>query len=121
MKRPEGHHNRAHQGTQRVANGRQDQPPPRPAHTGARGTKRPESGRETLSNVKQQETNKGGGGDDGTENKQGVKRKDPCGQDTADQHQIQKDFWKKFHEALNNLKAKEKAFSGNEEPMEGTQ
>ena len=120
-KRPEGHHNRAHQGTQRVATGGQDQPPLRAAHTGARGTKRPESGRETSSNVKQQETNKGGGGYDATENKRGVKRKDPRGQNTADQHQIQKDFRKKFHKALNYLNAKEKAFSGNEEPREGTQ
>ena len=121
LKRLEGHHNKAHQGTQRVATGGQDQPPPRAAHTGTRGTKRPESGRKTSSNVKQQETNKGGGGDDGTENKRGVKRKDPRVKNTLDQHRVQENFQKKFHKALNDLKAKEKAFSGNEEPTEGTQ
>ena len=57
---------RAYQGSQRVATGGKDHPPPREAHIRDRGTKRPESGREKSPNVKQQETNKGGGGDDGT-------------------------------------------------------
>ena len=109
-------HKRAYQGNQRVATGGKDHPPPREAHIRDRGTKRPESGREKSPNVKQQETNKGGGGYNRTENRLGVKRKDPRGQ-----HRIQKYFQNKFHEALDELKAQEKAFSGDEEPMEGTQ
>ena len=66
--------------------------------------------------MKQQETNRGGRGYDITENRQGVKRKDPRGQ-----NRVQKDFQKKFRKALHELKAQEKAFSGDEEPMEGTQ
>ena len=107
--------------TQRVATGKQDQTPPRAAHDGDRGTKRQESSRETSPNVKQQETNKGVGGYNGTENKQGAKRKDPRGHNTADQHQIQKDFRKKFHKDLKDLNSKEKASRGNEEPIEETE
>ena len=119
--RPEGHYNRAHQGNQKVATGRKDHLPPREAHTSDRGTKRPESGRETSPNGKQQETNRGGGRYDGTENRRGVKRKDPRGKNTTNQRRIQKDFQKKFHKALKELKAEEKALSGDDEPMEETQ
>ena len=57
---------------------------------------------------------------------QGTQRANIGGQDqtpprAANQHQIQKDFRKKFHGALNDLKAKEKASRGDEEPTEGTQ
>ena len=50
-----------------------------------------------------------------------VKWKDPRGQNTSDQHRGQEDFWKKFHDALNDPKARGRAFSGDEEPTEGTQ
>ena len=70
---------RAYQGSQRVATGGKDQPSSREAHIRDRGTKRPKSGREKSPNVKQQETNRGGKGYDTTENRRGVKRKDPRG------------------------------------------
>ena len=118
---PEEHHNRAEQGTQSGATGEHGQPPPRAVHTGVRGTKRQESGHETPPNAKRSKTNKGGGGHDGTAGKQGVKWKGPCGHNTSDRHPGQEDFWKKFHDALNNLKGRGRAFGSNGEPMEGTQ
>ena len=107
-------HKRAYQGSQMVATGGKDHPPPREAHIRDRGTKRPKSDREKPPNVKQQETNRGGKGDDITENRRGVKRKDPRGQ-----NRVQKDFQKKFREALNELKAQEKVFQRRRGEQEG--
>ena len=121
LKGLEEHHKMVHQGTQSVATGGHGQPPPRAVYTGARGTKRPESSRETPPNAKRRKTNKGGGGHDGTAGKLVVKRKDSRGQNTSDQHRGQEDFWKKFHDAPNDPKARGRAFSGNEEPTEETQ
>ena len=96
-------------------------PRQRAVYTGARGTKRPESSHETPPNAKRRKTNKGGGGHDGTAGKLVVKRKDSRGQNTSDQHRGQEDFWKKFHDALNDLKARGRALRGDEKPTEGTQ
>ena len=118
---PEEHHNRVHQGTQSRATCGHGQTPPREGHTGDRGTKRPKKGCEAPPNTEWVKTNKDGRGHNGTAGKQGVKRQDPRGQRTSDQHLGHEDFWKKFHDALDDLKAKRRVVSGNEEPTEGTQ
>ena len=46
-------------------------------------------------------------------------RENPRDQKTLDQHQGQEDFGKKFSDALNNLKARGRAFRQAREPMEG--
>ena len=48
-----------------------------------------------------------------------MKRKDPRGQNKPVQHQGQEDFWKRFHDALNDLKTKGRVVSYDKEPTEG--
>ena len=120
MEGPGEHHNRVHQGTQNGAIGGHGQTPPRAGQTGTRGTKRLEKGCGTPPNTKWRKANKDDRRHDGTAGKQGVKQRDPRGQNKPVQHQGQEDFRKRFHDALDDLKAKGRVVSYDEEPTEGT-
>ena len=105
--KPEEHHNRGHEEAQSRATDKQ-------------GTKRLKGNHKTPPDAKRVKTNRGGEGQDGMAGKQGAMQENPRGQKTSDQHQGQEDFWKKYHDALNNLKAKGRALREDGEPREGT-
>ena len=111
---------------------------------GPRGTKRQEIDCWMPPNTKRHKTNKGGKGLGRVSKKvaESVKAKgmtsysgaagelvakwtNPCDQDRSDQQKDQEDFRRKFRDSLNDLRARprtrERSFSGDEEPSEGTQ